>query len=88
MALDLTPDTEAFKPVAEEMPEVETVTLALQPRFMAWLRRRAQMYGDPLDGHVERILREFKAYHDESGANNQRHQPVEKGEMATTYRKA
>ena len=87
MPLTITPDQEIDTDVAvTDAPETERFTITLPIRFAAWLHRRASLHGDTAEGHVERILREYKAQYDTSGANNARQVPPEKGETAITFR--
>ncbi len=89
MPLTITPDQEPETPAPETqpaVPETETFMVALPLRYAVWLRRRASLFGDTAEGHVERILREYKAQHDQSAASMGRQAPPEVGETAVTFR--
>jgi hypothetical protein len=94
MPLTLTPDHEPETPAAPAAPktqpepnlDTEIFSVALPLRYAFWLRRRASLYGDTPEGHVERILREYKAQHDQSAASMGRQAPPEVGESAVTFR--
>lgn len=91
MTLKITPTTETEEPRApapelEEGVDVRTYQVRLPLRFAEWLDRRARLFGHTPEGHVEAILREFKAQYDTSSAAITRNTPPEVGEMALTFR--
>jgi hypothetical protein len=93
MPLTITPDQEPEAPAPVEQPtqpepnlDTETFVVALPLRYAFWLRHRAKLFGDAPEAHVERILREYKAQHDQSAASLGRQAPPEKGETAVTFR--
>jgi len=78
----------ATVPVAQ--PETEDpripVVVMLKPFHHAYLAQRAAMHGEPIARHLETILRQFRAHHDNARPDHQR--PAPDVGMPATARRA